>query len=45
MKQRISITIDEDTMDRVRVSLGSKTFRNKSHFFEVAAVKLLGVKE
>lgn len=41
MRQRISITIDEDTLFKVRESLRSKTFRNKSHLFEVAADKLL----
>lgn len=41
MRQRISITIDGDTLGRVRDSLRSKTYRNKSHFFEIAANKLL----
>ncbi|MBU1111684.1 MAG: hypothetical protein ABIG93_03355 [archaeon] len=42
MRQRLSITIDEDTMEKVRDSLRSKTYRSKSHFFEIAAMKLLG---
>lgn len=41
MRQRLSITIDEDTMEKIRDSLRSKTYRNKSHFFEIAAMKLL----
>lgn len=41
MRQKLSITIDEDTMAKVRDMLRSKTFRNKSHFFEVAASKLI----
>jgi metal-responsive CopG/Arc/MetJ family transcriptional regulator len=45
MRQRISITIDEDTMDEVRTKLRSKIYRNKSHFFELAAMKLLGKNE
>tara|TARA_Y100000031_G_C8156921_1_gene355048 strand:+ start:47 stop:187 length:141 start_codon:yes stop_codon:yes gene_type:complete len=44
MRHRVSITIDEDTLERVRESLRSKTYRNKSHFFEIAANKLLGEK-
>ncbi len=42
MRQRISITSDEDTLGRVRDSLRSKTCGDKSHFFEIAANKLLG---
>ena len=42
MRHRISITIDGDTLCRVRDSLRTKTYRNKSHFFEIAAHKLLG---
>lgn len=41
MKHRVSITIDESTLEKIRDSLRSKTFRNKSHFFELAADKLL----
>lgn len=41
MRHRISITIDKDTLGKVRDSLRSKTYRNKSHFFEIAASQLL----
>ena len=41
MKHKLSITIDEDTLFRIQDMLRSKTFRNKSHFFEVAATKLI----
>jgi hypothetical protein len=44
MRQRISITIDEDTLDDIRTKLRSKVYRNKSHFFELAAIELLGKK-
>ncbi|MBN1157637.1 ribbon-helix-helix protein, CopG family [Candidatus Woesearchaeota archaeon] len=43
MRHRISITLDEDTLLRVRELLRSKTYRNKSHFFEIAANNLLEV--
>ena len=39
-----SITIDEDTLDDIRTKLRSKVYRNKSHFFELAAIELLGKK-
>jgi len=41
MRHKISITIDEDTLLNVKDVIRSKTFRNKSHFFEVAAVNLI----
>ena len=41
MRQKISITIDEDTLQRVKELLMAKTYRNKSHFFEIAANKLI----
>ena len=43
MKHKLSITIDEDTLLRIRDIIRSKTYRNKSHFFEVAAHKLIEV--
>jgi hypothetical protein len=45
MKHKLSITIDEDTILRIRDKLRSKKYRNKSHFFEMAAVALLGGRE
>ncbi len=41
MRHKLSITIDEDTIFRVQDRLRSKKYRNKSHFFEMAAMKLL----
>lgn len=41
MRQKISITVDEGTLLRVADMLRNKKFRNKSHFFELAAEKLL----
>ncbi len=41
MRHRISITIDEDNVLRIRDLLRTKTYRNKSHFFEIAANELL----
>ena len=41
MKCRISITIEEDTLVRIREALRFKQFRNKSHLLEVAADELL----
>ena len=42
MKFKLSITINEDTIEKIqnRIS-GSKIYRNKSHFFEVAANELI----
>jgi len=41
MKHKLSITIEEDTLYQLREIMRTKTFRNKSHFFEVAAVQLI----
>ena len=45
MKQRISITVDEDTLlaiqDKLRASSRSGIFRNKSHFVEYTIKKFL----
>ncbi|MBT6518516.1 hypothetical protein HOK51_01635 [Candidatus Woesearchaeota archaeon] len=41
MKHKISITLDEDTLVAVREAMRSKEFRNRSHFFEIAASKLI----
>jgi hypothetical protein len=41
MKHKLSITVGEDTLSQIRDVLRSKAFRNKSHFFEVAATKLI----
>jgi len=48
MKQRISVTLDENTLisiqDKLRSESRSGIFRNKSHFIEYAVKKLLGEK-
>jgi metal-responsive CopG/Arc/MetJ family transcriptional regulator len=41
MKHRISITLEEDTLLRVKKALRSKGFRNQSHFFELAAEEMV----
>jgi len=41
MRQKLSITVGEDTVKQVRNLLRAKTYRNKSHFFEVAAINLI----
>lgn len=42
MRHKISITLDEDTLLNVREVIRCKSYRNRSHFFEVAASKLIG---
>lgn len=41
MRYKLSITIDEDTIVKVQELLRNKTYQNKSHFFEIAASKLI----
>ena len=41
MRQKISITVGEDTLEKVQNLLKSKIYRSKSHFFEVAASTLI----
>ena len=41
MRHKLSITIDEDTIFKIQDLLRSKTYRNKSHFFEMAASELI----
>lgn len=41
MKHKISISVDEETILRVREAIRQKTFRNKSHAFEFAVNKVL----
>ena len=40
-KHQICITIDEETLLKAKERLRDGVFRNKSHFFEFAAKKLL----
>jgi hypothetical protein len=41
MKHRVSITLEEDTLLKVKAALRSKGFRNQSHFFELAADEMV----
>ncbi len=41
MKHKLSITIDEGAILEILNLLRSKTYRNKSHFFEIAANELI----
>ncbi len=40
-KHQTSITIDEETLLKVKEKLRERTFRNQSHLFEVAVQRLL----
>jgi Arc/MetJ-type ribon-helix-helix transcriptional regulator len=40
MKQKISISIDEDTLSRIKENINQGKFRNISHAFEYAVNKL-----
>ena len=42
MKQKVSVSLDEETIRKIDESLVSATFRNRSHFVEYAVRKLLG---
>ena len=42
MKQKVSISLDEETIKEVDRKLVSATFRNRSHFVEYAVKKMLG---
>jgi metal-responsive CopG/Arc/MetJ family transcriptional regulator len=41
MKHKLSISIEEDIVLKLFDRMKSREFRNKSHFFEVAAAKML----
>ncbi|MBI2655857.1 hypothetical protein HYX06_05555 [Candidatus Woesearchaeota archaeon] len=41
MKQKISITLDEETVFKIQNNLRTGKFRNKSHVVEFAVKKLL----
>jgi len=41
MKHKISISVDEETLFRIRERLRDGTYRNKSHVFELAVKRLL----
>ncbi len=41
MKQKISISIEEDTIKQIEEKVEEGTYRNKSHMIEFAVNKLL----
>jgi Arc/MetJ-type ribon-helix-helix transcriptional regulator len=41
MKHRVTITVDEETILRIREGIRSGKFRNRSHALEYALQKLL----
>ncbi len=41
-KCKVSISVSEDTIVKVREAIRSKKFRNRSHAFEHAVRKILG---
>ena len=41
MKVKVSISMDQDTLDRVEERLKDSMFRNKSHFIEQATKRML----
>ena len=41
MKQKVSISIEEETIRKIKEKLVEGTFRNKSHLVEFAVIKLL----
>ncbi|MBS3149658.1 ribbon-helix-helix protein, CopG family [Candidatus Woesearchaeota archaeon] len=41
MKERISITIDEETVRKLNFLIKSKKYRNRSHAVEIAIEKLV----
>jgi len=44
MRNKISVTIDEETLKKVEELVDTKIFRNRSHFFELAAEELVKLK-
>jgi Arc/MetJ-type ribon-helix-helix transcriptional regulator len=42
MKHRVSISVDESTIHKVRESIRNGIYRNKSHAFESAINKVIG---
>ena len=45
MKQKLSVTIEEDIVKEIEEKVGERLFRNKSHIIEYALYKLLRSKE
>lgn len=45
MKQKISITVDEETLEKADDSIEKRKFRNRSHAFEYALNEILEEEE
>ncbi|MEI6731271.1 MAG: hypothetical protein WCK90_01180 [archaeon] len=45
MKHKISISVDEEVLDRADLGVLRRKFRNRSHAFEYALCKLMEEKE
>ena len=45
MKKKLSISVEEKTIDRLETFVHQGIFRNKSHFIEFAIDKFLEIKE
>ena len=45
MKKKLSISVEEKTIDRLETFVNNGIFRNKSHFIEFAIEKFLEHKE
>ncbi|VVB79299.1 Putative nickel-responsive regulator [uncultured archaeon] len=45
MKNKISISVDEETLDKIDETILKKRFRNRSHAFEYALTKVLETEE
>lgn len=41
MKQKLSVTIDEELVERLELKLNNNIFRNRSHLIEVALDEFL----
>jgi len=44
-KHRVTISVDEDTLVKIREIIRSGNFRNRSHVFEQAVKQMLEVQE
>ena len=42
MKKKVSITVDPETLDKVKNAIKKGHFRNNSHAFEYSILRLLG---
>ncbi len=41
MKNKISISVDADILEKIDENIGNKRFRNRSHAFEYSLKKIL----